>query len=162
MMRLDLQFFGGRGSSASSSSSGGSSAVSTYEQARSERQQLVANRASYDEIRSAMQRETVAANNMVASASDAEFDAGARKYFDDLGREEGTRTQERIINTLSRTNKNGSTSATATRAAEGYGDWVAQNVGNKLANTGAFHVNETNNKRGAEALIREAKRRRGI
>lgn len=161
---------GGRGSRSRMASSGSSlnNSIDAFKQARSERQRLAQATApsqrtnqQHEAISRAMERENAAANNMVTQASDADFDAGAKKYFDDLGSEEGARTQERIINTLARTNKNGSTSATATRTAEGYGDWVAQNVGNKLANTGAFHVNETNNRRGAEALIREARRRKG-
>lgn len=165
MVRLELQFFGGRGASAGSSAgtsaSNLSNAIDAYKQAVAERAQLVANKAPFDQIQSALDKQHTAANNMVAQASDTEFDAGAKKWFDELGREEGAKTQERIINTLSRTKRDGSMSATAIKAAKGYGDDVAENVGKALANTGAFRVNDANNNRGAEALIREARRRRG-
>lgn len=79
----------------SSSAGGVNGAIDAYKQAVSDRKQLVSDGAPYDQISAAMDKETEAANNVVSKASDADFDYGAKKYFDDLGYEDGLKKQEK-------------------------------------------------------------------
>ena len=155
---------GGR-SSNSRMNSGSSPAMNEYNAANAERMAILRGapalrrdwpEGTQERLDRAIERMDNAANRVIEQAPDSVYDRGAKAYFDDLGNE-STRAQEQIINQIARTNKNGSPSATAVRAANGYANWVIMNIGHELGVfVGTTQTNHANSiQKAVAALIRE-------
>lgn len=172
MIRIGMQFFGGRGGSSGRGGGGGGGGMSAhdeYDAAVAEMEQIVTERKAYfgnpeeyGRFLGARDRVDAAANKILdQEMTDARVEKAMDDYIDAGIREEGVRRTEGWVKTLARTNKDGSPSATAVRNAESYANSVCHDVARSLGvgYVSAYGISESNLNKALEPMMRVARRR---